>query len=666
MAAGAQIHEGMQEKDFRKQLSATVRNIQWSYAIFWAYPVRQQGVLAWSDGYYNGDIKTRKTTQPMEFKADQIGLQRSEQLRELFESLAADDNNQQTRRPSASLSPEDLTATEWYYLVCMSFTFSPGQGLPGRALASNQHIWLSNAQFADSKTFSRSLLAKSASIQTVVCMPFMDGVLELGTTEKVSEDPCLLQQITTTFWELPVPVFSEQSISSSPTSDKDEEEEDAHPIIDHGLEDVTALDNHNLVPGHQSPLEDILSPLDFNFPYYALNEETRLIHDRVEELNPNICEELQNGSPEASSNDYCLNHHDDDSFKMDGLSQVHDETSNCLHGSLNSSDCVSFVDTPMILSSPMGGRIKDHALDCLQEGNYANLTSLDLDGDENHYRRTLSAILRNSKGSVSVSCLPNGSHASSFMSWRRNSTCQKPLGGVSQKLLKKVLVDASWIQGGRPMKPPEENGTGDKVWKPEGDDAANHVLSERRRREKLNEKFLILRSLVPSISKVDKASILGDTIEYLKELARRVEELESCKEIVEMEAREKRKHPDIAERTSDNYGNEDTNQRKSLARKRKACDIEGDRWCISKDAGVDINVTVIDNEVMIEMNCPWRDCLLLEIVDAISSIQLDVLSVQSSTSNGSLALTLKAKFMNLAVVSPGMVKRALHRVASKR
>lgn len=85
-------------------------------------------VLAWNDGYYNGDIKTRKTTQPMEFKADQIGLQRSEQLRELYESLSVEENLQQMRRPSASLSPEDLTATEWYYLVCMSFAFGPGQG----------------------------------------------------------------------------------------------------------------------------------------------------------------------------------------------------------------------------------------------------------------------------------------------------------------------------------------------------------------------------------------------------------------------------------------------------------------------------------------------------------------------------------------------------------
>ena len=67
-------------------------------------------------------------TQPMELKADQMGLQRSKQLRELYGSLSAGDNNQQTRRPSASLSPEDLTDAEWYYLVCMTFTFTPGQG----------------------------------------------------------------------------------------------------------------------------------------------------------------------------------------------------------------------------------------------------------------------------------------------------------------------------------------------------------------------------------------------------------------------------------------------------------------------------------------------------------------------------------------------------------
>ena len=66
--------------------------------------------------------------QTMELKHDKIGLQRSEQLRELYVSLLDGDIDQQTKRPSAALSPEDLSDAEWYYLVCMSFVFNPGQG----------------------------------------------------------------------------------------------------------------------------------------------------------------------------------------------------------------------------------------------------------------------------------------------------------------------------------------------------------------------------------------------------------------------------------------------------------------------------------------------------------------------------------------------------------
>ena len=32
--------------------------------------------MEWGDGYYNGDIKTRKTVQSMELNADQMGFQR--------------------------------------------------------------------------------------------------------------------------------------------------------------------------------------------------------------------------------------------------------------------------------------------------------------------------------------------------------------------------------------------------------------------------------------------------------------------------------------------------------------------------------------------------------------------------------------------------------------
>ncbi|KAE9595521.1 putative transcription factor MYC/MYB [Lupinus albus] len=118
-------HEKMQ-KNLSTQLGVSVRSIQWSYGIFWASSTTQQGLLEWKDGYYNGDIKTRKTIQSMiEIKGDEIGLQRSEQLRELYKFLLVGESDSQTRRPSDALSPEDLSDSEWYYLVCMSFVFNP-------------------------------------------------------------------------------------------------------------------------------------------------------------------------------------------------------------------------------------------------------------------------------------------------------------------------------------------------------------------------------------------------------------------------------------------------------------------------------------------------------------------------------------------------------------
>ncbi|KAK9093977.1 hypothetical protein Scep_025446 [Stephania cephalantha] len=55
----------------------------------------------------------------------------------------------------------------------------------------------------------------------------------------------------------------------------------------------------------------------------------------------------------------------------------------------------------------------------------------------------------------------------------------------------------------------------------------NHVEAERQRREKLNQRFYALRAVVPNISKMDKASLLGDAISYITELQNKLKDMEA-------------------------------------------------------------------------------------------------------------------------------------------
>ncbi|KAK9066960.1 hypothetical protein SSX86_014284 [Deinandra increscens subsp. villosa] len=63
-----------------------------------------------------------------------------------------------------------------------------------------------------------------------------------------------------------------------------------------------------------------------------------------------------------------------------------------------------------------------------------------------------------------------------------------------------------------------------KSKKVEGQPSKN-LMAERRRRKRLNDRLSMLRSIVPKISKMDRTSILGDTIDYMKELMQKIQDL---------------------------------------------------------------------------------------------------------------------------------------------
>ncbi|KAM7258804.1 hypothetical protein ACFE04_014545 [Oxalis oulophora] len=613
MATGFQSQAQRVPENLKKQLALAVRSTQWSYAIFWFISDKQPGVLEWSDGYYNGDIKTRKTVQSIELNADQLSLQRSEQLRDLYESLSAGESSPQIRRPAAALSPEDLTDTEWYYLVCMSFMFNIGQGLPGRTLATGRPIWLCNAHYADSKVFSRSLLAK-----TVICFPYLGGVIEIGVTEPVVEDLSFIQHIKSSFLEVPNPI-----VSSKP-----------NPItLDHQTEDTKFI------------------------PVLG-------------------CEQLQIISPNNSSNGF-PDRPADGLFMANDInrrpSQVQswklldDEFSNCVHHSLNSSDCISetFIEDEKIMTDHMNEEPNNN---CLQD-NSTKLSSLDNRSNDLHYQSVLSSLLKTSHQLMLGPHFRNSNKKSSFNNWKKDGRVISR-NGNEQKLLKKILFEVPQMHDRMCSDSPADTDLKGGVWKPEADEIGpNHVISGNKR-DKVNERFYTLKSMIPSIKKVDQVSILDDTIEYVQELERRVQELETCQDPKELGVSTKRKLQDTVERTSDNYGNE-TNKRKQTVNKRKACDIDrtemaGINYVSSTDNTCDdISVSINDMDVAIEIKCPWREGILLEVMDAASNLRLDCHTVQSSNCDGILSVTIKSKQRGSTVPSSLGIKQALRRVAWK-
>ncbi|XLR22631.1 hypothetical protein S83_050531, partial [Arachis hypogaea] len=137
----------------------------------------------------------------------------------------------------------------------------------------------------------------------------------------------------------------------------------------------------------------------------------------------------------------------------------------------------------------------------------------------------------------------------------------------------------------------------------------------------------------------DKVSILDDAMEYLRKLEEKVRKLEAEKDVTDLDGIvSTRTSQDMVERASDNNSNKNS---KSVSNKRRACEAAGDEEMNNSE--IDVGIYVSESEVVIEMKCPWREGLLLETVEALSSLHLDCHSLQSSKAHGTLYLTIKSK-----------------------
>ncbi|KAF5744233.1 hypothetical protein HS088_TW08G00831 [Tripterygium wilfordii] len=153
------------------------------------------------------------------------------------------------------------------------------------------------------------------------------------------------------------------------------------------------------------------------------------------------------------------------------------------------------------------------------------------------------------------------------------------------------------------------------VGKRRGATGKKNVVTERDRREILNHKYTALRSLVPNPTKVDRASVVGDAIEYIKVLVRTVNELKLLVEKKRCSRERTKRH----KTEDDPAGYVESCNMKPLA---------GDGFLRSsrlqrKFRETEVDVCIIDDEVTIKLVQGKINCLLL-VSKVLDELQLDI------------------------------------------
>ncbi|KAM7253712.1 hypothetical protein ACFE04_031394 [Oxalis oulophora] len=146
----------------------------------------------------------------------------------------------------------------------------------------------------------------------------------------------------------------------------------------------------------------------------------------------------------------------------------------------------------------------------------------------------------------------------------------------------------------------------------------NHSPSERQRRDQWNEKYKALRSLIPHPTKVDRASIVGDAIDYIKELLRTVEELKILVDKKKYATDRKKRQKTMEEgggggdmEGSSNGGDSSYNSALRSS------------WLKRKSKDTEVDVRIIDDEVTIKLVQRKVNCLLF-VSKLLDEFQLDL------------------------------------------
>ncbi|CAN1229343.1 Transcription factor bHLH35, partial [Linum grandiflorum] len=172
--------------------------------------------------------------------------------------------------------------------------------------------------------------------------------------------------------------------------------------------------------------------------------------------------------------------------------------------------------------------------------------------------------------------------------------------------------------------------------------ASKNIVSERNRRKKLNERLFALRAVVPNISKMDKASIIKDAINYIQELHDLERRMQA--EIAHLELSSLRKG--IYEMELEDL---------PLLLRSKKKKVEDDRFYDASPIELleviwfrQLRVAYMrEKTVYVSLTCGKRSDTMVRLCEMFESLKLKVITANMTTVSGRLLITVFVQVSSL-------------------
>ncbi|GAA0145360.1 hypothetical protein LIER_05573 [Lithospermum erythrorhizon] len=553
------------QETLQQKLQALIEGARerWTYAIFWQSSVLDYSgsvVLGWGDGYYKGEEHEGRKLSGQSLEEQE---HRKKVLAELNSMISGLESS-----PGEAVD-EEVTDSEWFFLISMTQTFVNGSGLPGQACFGSSPIWVAGAERLASSVCDRAKQACSLGLQTVVFIPSANGVVELGSTELIFQTHALMNKVRILFnFSNENGMNSDQGSGSGSGVWPGQPENDPSALwLTDPSSNVMKDSNANISSNVQVNSIPSSGTKQVTFG----NENTTSSNLRENPRTINVPQNQGYFNKEFGYGESNIRDSNGQTFKP--------ESGEILNFGVNIKRCNMSNGTMFSGQSTFG---------VVREGNKSKKISPVSRGNNNE------GMLSNTSGVI----LPS-------------SEVVKPIGGAGDdsdhsdlevSLVKKLDSSRVVELETRPKKRGRKPANG-------REEPLNHVEAERQRREKLNQRFYGLRAVVPNVSKMDKASLLGDAIAYINEIKTKLENCESDKEDLKSKVESLKKE----------LLSSSKNSRYLTLPPEKDNPKE-----VVNDDKIDVDVKIIGCDAMIRIQCSKNNHPAARLMAAFKELDLDV------------------------------------------